>query len=57
MTAVHLLVDSGRASRLAACDEPFANGQLGSEALVDVTCDACRKMFGVQSDDTDQRLP
>lgn len=46
MTATHLLIDTGRAGRLAACDEPFANGELGADALVLVTCSACLKMFG-----------
>lgn len=41
----HLLIDTGRASRLAACDTPFANGQPGSEDLPEVTCVMCLAMF------------
>lgn len=41
----HLLVDTGRAARVTACDEPFANGEPGSEALADVTCAACAALF------------
>lgn len=46
MTATHLLVESGRAGRLAACDEPFANGELGADNRALVTCSACLQMFG-----------
>jgi hypothetical protein len=46
MAATHLLIETGRASRTAACTEPFANGQPGSENMADVTCTACREMFG-----------
>jgi hypothetical protein len=45
----HLLIDTGRASRLAACDEPFANGQGGSEILSEVNCRACLTMFNPRS--------
>lgn len=42
---VHLLIETGRASRLAACNQPFANGQFGSEDMADVTCPVCLALF------------
>lgn len=45
MVVVHLLIETGRASRLAACDTPFANGRPGSEHFADVTCTACLSLF------------
>lgn len=50
MTATHLLIETGRAGRLAACDEPFANGELGADELALVTCNACLQMFGRKSE-------
>lgn len=44
--ATHLLIETGRASRLAACDMPRANGEPGVESLDGVTCRACLAMFG-----------
>jgi hypothetical protein len=38
---VHMLLETGRASRLAACSEPFANGEPGTEDPAAVTCRAC----------------
>lgn len=52
MSDTHLLVETGRASRVAACDEPFANGQPGSEHLADVTCQPCAVVAARRSGDT-----
>lgn len=45
MTTTHLLIETGRASRVAACDTPRANGEPGTEVRIDVTCPACRALF------------
>lgn len=43
--STHLLIETGHARRLAACDEPFANGQPGSDDIAEVTCRACLNLF------------
>lgn len=44
-SVTHLLIETGRASSLAACDEPFANGQPGTHTMTEVTCGACLALF------------
>lgn len=41
MAATHLLIETGHASRVTICDEPFSNGQPGTEDITAVTCVYC----------------
>jgi hypothetical protein len=44
-SVTHLLIETGRASSLAACDEPFANGEPGSHDITEVDCGVCLALF------------
>lgn len=42
MSVMHLLVETGRASHIAACAGPRSGFEQGTEDIADVTCEACR---------------